>query len=110
MSSPQKQTLTLQVAGRSYRITTTASEDDVRRLASVVDLRTQELFQGRTPNADALVLTAISLAHDAEKERRSTEELRGLVRTQMAALLEEIDAALAQLPSPAGQSDAKPER
>lgn len=87
----------LQVAGRSYRVTTTASEADVRRLAAVVDSKTQALFQGRPVSGDALVLTAISLAHDAEQEREQAAGMRDALRGQMTSLLEEIDAALVQL-------------
>ncbi len=110
MSSESKRTLTLQVAGRSYRVATTASEEEVRRLASVVDVRTQELFRGRPVSGDALVLTAISLAHDAERERLGADAFRAQLRAQMARLLEEIDTALAQLPSGRPRSGADPER
>lgn len=97
MSVQGKRTVSLEVAGRTYRIATTGSEEELRRLAAVVDSRTQELFRGRQMSADGVVLTAITLAHDAEAERDRGAAFRARVREVMGELLMEIDVALAQL-------------
>jgi cell division protein ZapA len=97
MNDQVKQTVSLQVAGRTVRVATTASEAEIRRLAAVVEGRTQEVSRGRGGTADAMVLTAISLAHDAERMRGEHAAFRADVLRRMKELLGQVDVALSVL-------------
>jgi hypothetical protein len=50
--------------------------------------------QARGPGAQALVLVAISLAHEAEAERHERESLTARTRELLEGLLRRIDGAL----------------
>lgn len=83
----------LRVAGHNYRVVATAEPETLRKLAQVVDAKLTALA-GNTSNPQALLLAAISLAHDLEQERsrRIQAELRS--RDMLKTLLSRVDAAL----------------
>jgi len=97
MNEQVKQTVSLQVAGRTVRVATTASEAEIRRLAAMVEGRTQEVSRGRGGGADAMVLTAISLAHDVERAREEHAAFRAAILGRMKELLGQVDVALSAL-------------
>jgi cell division protein ZapA len=85
----------LKVGGQTYRVVASAGEDDLRRLAEVVDARLREhTAPGRGVSPQTLLLAAISLAHDLELERARCAEIEQRSREMLRTLLERIDAAL----------------
>jgi cell division protein ZapA len=100
----------LRVGGQTYRVVSSASEQELEALASVVDAKLDALgARGRPVPVNVWVLVAIALANDLEDERRrrSATEARG--REMFQTLLARIDAALADSDAPdAAPSDAAP--
>lgn len=85
----------LRVGGQSYRVVTSASEDELRRLAAVVDERLSRVVPpGRVVTPQALLLAAISLAHELEAERARANEVASRAREAVGRLLSRVDAAL----------------
>src|SRR4051794_39565023 len=77
---PVKNTVTLDIAGASYRMQVDADETHLRKLAEIVNQRVQALgpkaLQRATP-AQLLVMVALGLADDwqsAESRSRTVEE------------------------------------
>jgi cell division protein ZapA (FtsZ GTPase activity inhibitor) len=101
----QKRTIVFSVGGRSYRVVTSAGEDEIRRLAAVVDERMSAIAGGRQPGMEALVLTAISLAHDAEAHKARADEIAQGARNVMGRMLKRIDTALEQTPPEQNPAD-----
>jgi len=96
--APLKKTITLDIAGASYRMQVDADEDHLRRLADIVNERVQALgpkaMQRATP-AQLLVMVALGLADDwqtAETRARSVEDT---TRKALANAIERIDRRLA---------------
>ena len=84
----------LRVGGQSYKVVATAGEDELRRLADVVDARLRELSAGRPIAPQTLLLAALALAHDLEEERARRRDVEARSREMLHTLLERIDAAL----------------
>ena len=94
MTDPRR-TVALKLAGRSYRVVTNASEEEIRRLSGVVESRIEAISKGRPTGPEVLLLAAISLAHDAEQQRQQVLELRARSRETVGRLLGRVDQALA---------------
>jgi cell division protein ZapA len=91
----------LRVGGQTYKVVATAAEDELRRLADVVDARLRELTgPGRQVAPQTLLLAALSLAHDLELERAKRRDVEARSREMLHTLLERIDAALEATPEP----------
>lgn len=94
----ERRTVQLKVAGQTYRVVTSASEDELRRLSDVVGSKLTILTPpGRPIQPQALLLAAISLAHDLEEERAKREGVERRARDLMRRVLVRIDAALDDL-------------
>lgn len=97
----------LRVGGQTYRVVTSASDEELRRLAAVVDQKLAAVVPpGRAVTPQAMLLAAMALAHDLEEERARVDEERArsaelAERTRGAfnRMLERVDAAL----TPGGQ-------
>ena len=77
----------LKVAGQTYRVVTSADADDLARLAKVVEAALAEVTPaGKQPSPQALVLAAISLAHELEEERGRRLAVEARHRRVQAAL------------------------
>jgi cell division protein ZapA len=98
----QKRTIVFTVAGRTYRVVTSASEAEIQQLAGIVDERMRAIAGGRQPGMEALVLAAVSLAHDAQAQKARADELAQGARKVMGRMLERIDTALAATPTQTG--------
>lgn len=85
----------LKLAGQTYRVVTSADETDLTRLARVVE---EAIFSvttpGRQPSPQAVVLAAITLAHELEQERSRREQLETRHREMLTQLLTRIDRVL----------------
>jgi cell division protein ZapA len=85
----------LKVAGKTYQVVTSAAEDELKRLAKrVEDALEGVLPPGRQPSPQALVLAAITLAHEleTEKARRLAAEERH--KKVLQSLLGRVDQLL----------------
>jgi cell division protein ZapA len=98
-----RRTVQLRVGGQTYRVVTSASDAEMKRLLAVVEQKLSEVTPpGRAPAPNALLLVAISLVHDLEEERARTRRVEGRARDLLQRVLERIDAVLVDdEPSPA---------
>jgi cell division protein ZapA len=88
----------LRVAGRSYRVVTTAAPDELRRLADVVDAKIAQVSpKARADGGQAVLLAAIALAHELEAEQARRESLEGRTRALLKRVLGRIGTALEPL-------------
>lgn len=93
----------LKVGGQTYRVVASAEEAELKRLADMVDTRLRSMSApGRPISPQALLLAAISLAHDLEEEKRKRAQLETRSKEMLRSVLSRIDAALEA-------SDEKPE-
>lgn len=91
----ERRPIQLRVAGQTYKVVSSADEDDLRRLAGLVDERVLELVpKGRTVPANAILLAAIALAHDLEEERGRRSALERRTRDVLRRMLMRIDHAM----------------
>lgn len=96
-----RRTVELRVAGQNYRVVSSASEDDLRRLGAVVSSKLVEIAgKGRAPPPQAMLLAALSLAHELESQREANQGLRKRTRDLLERVLTRVDAALEPLEDP----------
>ena len=85
----------LKVGGQTYRVVASAEETELKRLADLVDTRLRSMSApGRPISPQALLLAAISLAHDLEEEKRKRQQLEVRSKEMLRSVLARIDAAL----------------
>lgn len=85
----------LKVGGQTYRVVASAEEAELKRLADVVDARLRAVTApGRPLSPQALLLAAISLAHDLEQERAKRAQVEARSKEMLRGVLSRIDAAL----------------
>jgi cell division protein ZapA len=90
-----RRTVDLRIAGQNYRVMSSAPEEELRRLAGMVDSKVSELTaRGRSQAAQAVLLAAIALAHEVEAERERRESLERKTRDLLRKVLVRIDDAL----------------
>ena len=93
-------TVQLRVGGQSYRVTTSASAEELQRLAAAVDAKLAAVVPpGRAVTPQAMLLAAMALAHDVEAERSEREALERRTRDVLRRVLVRIDDALDPLES-----------
>jgi len=93
----------LKVGGQTYRVVASAEETELRRLADLVDTRLRSMSApGKPISSQALLLAAISLAHDLEEEKQRRLNLEARSKEMLKSVLQRIDAAIEA-------SDEKPE-
>ena len=91
----ERRAIQLRVAGQTYKVVSTADEDELRHLAELVDERVGALVpKGRAVPANAILLAAIALAHDLEEERGRRTGLERRTRDVLRRVLMRIDHAL----------------
>lgn len=91
-------TVELRVAGQNYRVVSSVSEDDLRRLAAVVGSKLVEVAgKGRGSPPQAMLLAAIALAHELESQRDGKLRLERRTRDLLRRMLARVDAALEPL-------------
>jgi cell division protein ZapA len=90
-----RRTVQLRVAGQSYKVVSSAPENELERLAATVDAKVSEVTpRGRAASPQSMLLAAISLAHELESERGRREALEVKTRDLMRRVLLRIDEAL----------------
>jgi cell division protein ZapA len=88
-------TVQVRVGGQNYRLVTSASEEEIHRLASIVDEKLSAVVPpGRPMTPQALLLAAMALAHDLEEARSKTDATAGRAREAFGRILKRVDAAL----------------
>ena len=85
----------LKVGGQTYRVVASAEETELKRLADLVDARLRSMTApGRPISSQALLLAAISLAHDLEEEKQKRLQLETRSKEMLRSVLARIDAAI----------------
>jgi cell division protein ZapA len=99
----------VKVGGQIYRVVASAGEEELKRLAAMVDARLRQLVPpGRPVAPQALLLAAMTLAHDLEEERTKNAHLATRSREMLGSVLSRIDAALATTAPPAETESSPP--
>ena len=82
----------LRVGGQSYRVLSSASPSELKRLAAVVDEKLSQVVPpGRAVTPQAMLLVAMALAHDVEEERERTARMQERSRGALGELLREVE-------------------
>src|ERR1700721_553602 len=77
-----RRTVVVTVGAREYKVVSSASEEELMRLAQTVSAKLAEVApQGRPEPPQALLLAALALAHDLEEERAALAD-SGLLRVR----------------------------
>lgn len=85
----------LRVGGQTYRVVSRSPDEELQRLAKVVDAKLRDLVPpGRQVPTQALLLVAMALAHEAESERTRRVEIERRSRDLLSTMLTRIDAAV----------------
>jgi cell division protein ZapA len=85
----------LRIAGQSYRVVSSASEEDLHRLAETVSAKVHELTPpGKVATSQAVLLAAMALAHDLEEERSRRVAVERRAREMLRRVIGRIDEAL----------------
>jgi cell division protein ZapA len=87
--------VSLRIAGQSYKVVSSASEDELRRLAETVNAKVEELTPpGAQSTGQAVLLAAMALAHELELERARRISIERRTRDMLRRVLGRIDDAL----------------
>jgi len=87
----------LKVGGQTYRVVSSASPEELYRLADVVDHKlTSVMPAGRSPTPQAMLLAAIALAHEAETQRSRADAIAAKAKKALGRILGRLDDALRQ--------------
>jgi len=90
-----RRTVQLRVGGQNYRVVTSATDEELQRLAAVVDQKLATLAgPGRTVTPQSMLLAAMALANDLEEERARSAQVTGRAREAFGRILARVDAAL----------------
>jgi cell division protein ZapA len=95
----------LRVGGQTYRVTSSAGEGELQRLAGVLDDRLRRFVGSRAVPQNALLLVAMELAHELEEERDRRGKVETRAKEMFRTLLTRIDAALEETEPPAASID-----
>lgn len=93
-SSPTNRTATVTVGGHTYRVHSSATEEELARLAALIDERLMTLPLHQRGDPKSLVLVALGLAHDLEHERQLRATERRQLDTRVRTLISRVDEAL----------------
>jgi cell division protein ZapA len=101
--------ISLRVAGQSYKVVSSASEEELQRLAATVSAKVEELTpEGKTIAPQAVLLAAIALAHELEEERAKNQQLATRSREMLGSILTRIDAAMGSATAPIEADESGP--
>ena len=97
----------LTVAGTSCRVVSTASEDELRELAAMVEEKLGALVKpGRPLTAQSALLAAVALAHEVQEQKSRADRIAAHATQALGDLLERVDTALAKSERGAGGAKA----
>jgi cell division protein ZapA len=90
----------LRIAGQSYRVVSSASEEDLQRLAETVSAKVHELTPpGKVPSSQGVLLAAIALAHELEEERARRAAVERRAREMLRRVVGRLDDVLEAPPA-----------
>ena len=99
----------LRVGGQTYRVVASAGEDELRRLAAIVDARLRAITPpGRPMTPQGLLLAALALAHDLEEEKSRNQKLASRSKEMLGSVLTRLDAAIGSVGEPAELDEPAP--
>lgn len=88
----------VRIAGQSYKVVSSASEDELQRLADTISERVEALQPGakdpKSASQQAVLLAAMALAHELEVERAKRISVEQRTREILQRVLGHIDEAL----------------
>jgi cell division protein ZapA len=85
----------LKVGGQTYKVVSSADEQELKRLADAVSAKVDELTPpGKPSPAQAVLLAAIALAHELETERERRLALERRTRDLLRRVIVRLDDAL----------------
>ncbi len=91
-------TVQLRVGGQTYRVVTSASENELKHLAGIVDEKIATVVPpGRAVTPQAMLLAAMALAHELEEERARSATIASKARDAYGRMIERVEGALGQL-------------
>jgi cell division protein ZapA len=90
----ERRTVDLVVGGQRYKVVSSASEEELRRLATTVDEKVAASSRGRASSPQTLLLAALALANDLEEERSRRVALEARARDVLRRLIDRVDVAL----------------
>ena len=91
----ERRTVELRIGGQSYKVVSSASTEELHRLAAQVETKMAALAPaGKPVPPQALVLAALALAHDVETERARRITLERRTRDMMRRVLVRVESAL----------------
>lgn len=104
-------TVQLRVGGQTYRVVTSASDEELQRLAAVVDQKLAAVVPaGRQVTPQAMLLAAMALAHDLEEERARSSTVTQRARGAVGRMIERVDAALGAAGHMAAPASLRPDK
>ena len=87
--------VSLRVAGQSYKVVSSASEEELQRLADTVTAKVEALTpRGKAAAPQSVILAALALAHELEEERARRLSVERRARDMLRRVLGRIDEAL----------------
>lgn len=90
----ERPAVSVQIAGTTYRIQSSASPDEVQRLADLVDEKMREVNPAdRPPTPQLFLLVAMSFAHELEQERLRRQTAEAESRDLLRRLTQRPDQA-----------------
>jgi cell division protein ZapA len=96
----------LRVGGQTYRVVSSASPEELLRLAEIVDERIHALVPpGRPVNPQTMLLAAMALAHDLEEQRAKTAQVVARARDTVGRMLTRLDTTIAATEAALGTPD-----
>jgi len=85
----------LVIAGTRYRVVSSASREELQRLAALVDEKLGGLVPPDKPvTPQAMLLAAMAFAHEAERARAAAAATTERAKTVLQGLLGRVDATL----------------
>jgi cell division protein ZapA len=90
----ERRPVELRIAGQSYRLVSSASAEELRRLAAVVESKLAEVAPRGRSHPQAMLLAALALAHEVETERDRRESMEKRTRDVLRRVLVRIDDVL----------------
>jgi cell division protein ZapA len=94
----ERRTVEVKIAGQSYRVVSSAKQDDLNRLAEIVSAKLAEVTpRGRPVAPQAMLLAAMALANEVEAERDQRKSVERRTRDVLRRVLMRIDTALEPL-------------
>lgn len=87
--------ISLRIAGQSYKVVSSSSEEELQRLAGAVNAKVEEVVPpGKSANGQAVLLAAIALAHELEQERARRVQVERRAKDMLKRVLGQLDDAL----------------